>query len=136
MKIAVSSTGPNLDAQVDPRFGRAQYLLIVDIESLEFEAVENPNVAAGGGAGIQTAQMIASKGAEAVVTGNCGPNAYQTLAAAGIGVHIGASGTVREAVERFKRGEFQAALGPSVPSHFGTGGGTSGAQGPTSTGAT
>jgi predicted Fe-Mo cluster-binding NifX family protein len=121
MKIAVSSTGPDLDAQVDPRFGRAQYLLVVDTDTLEFEALQNPNVAAGGGAGIQTAQMIAAKGAQAVLTGNCGPNAYQTLSAAGITVHVGATGTVREAVERFKRGEFQATAAASVPGHFGLG---------------
>jgi predicted Fe-Mo cluster-binding NifX family protein len=121
MKIAVSSAGPDLDAQVDPRFGRAQYLLVVDTETLEFEALQNPNVAAGGGAGIQTAQMIAAKGAQVVLTGNCGPNAYRTLEAAGITVHVGATGTVREAVERFKRGEFQATAGPSVPGHFGLG---------------
>jgi predicted Fe-Mo cluster-binding NifX family protein len=121
MKIAVSSTGPDLDAQVDPRFGRAQYLLVVDTDTLEFEALQNPNVAAGGGAGIQTAQMIAAKGAQAVLTGNCGPNAFQTLSAAGIAVHVGATGTVREVVERFKRGEFQATAGPSVPGHFGLG---------------
>lgn len=63
MKIAVSSAGPDLESQVDPRFGRAQYLLVVDTDTLEFEALQNPNVAVGGGAGIQTAQMIAAKGA-------------------------------------------------------------------------
>jgi predicted Fe-Mo cluster-binding NifX family protein len=124
VKLAVSSTGPSLDSPVDPRFGRAQYLLIVDVDTLEFEAVQNSNVMAGGGAGIQTAQMIASKGAEAVLTGNCGPNAYRTLNAAGIGVHVGAAGTVREALERWKQGQFQAAVGPSVPGHSGIGGGT------------
>jgi predicted Fe-Mo cluster-binding NifX family protein len=129
MKIAVSSTGPDLDAQVDPRFGRAQYLLVIDIDTLEFEALQNPNVAAGGGAGIQTAQMIAAKGAQAVLTGNCGPNAYRTLEAAGITVHVGATGTVREAVERFKRGEFQATAAPSVPGHFGLGMGATPAGG-------
>jgi predicted Fe-Mo cluster-binding NifX family protein len=121
MKVAVTSTGDSLDAQMDPRFGRAQYLLIVDTDSLEFEAVENPNIAAGAGAGIQTSQMIANKGAQAVLTGNCGPNAYQTLAAAGLQVYVGLSGTVREAVEAFKRGEVQAVGGPSVPGHFGVG---------------
>jgi predicted Fe-Mo cluster-binding NifX family protein len=121
MKIAVSSTGPDLDAQVDPRFGRAQYLLVVDTHTLEFEALQNPNVAAGGGAGIQTAQMIAAKGAQAVLTGNCGPNAYQTLSAAGIKVYVGVAGAVREAVERLKRGEFQSSAGASVPGHFGLG---------------
>jgi predicted Fe-Mo cluster-binding NifX family protein len=126
MKVAVTSTGADLDAQMDPRFGRAQYLLIVDTDSLEFEAIENPNVAAGAGAGIQTSQMIANKGAQAVLTGNCGPNAYQTLAAAGVQVYVGLSGTVREAVEAFKRGEVASVEGPSVAGHFGVGGGGGG----------
>jgi len=121
MKIAITSTAPDLDAEMDPRFGRARYLLIVETETLEFEAIENPNIAAGGGAGIQTSQMIANKGAEAVLTGNCGPNAYQTLSAAGLQVYVGLSGPVRQAVEAFKRGELQPVAGPSVPGHFGTG---------------
>jgi len=131
MKIAVSSTGPDLDAQVDPRFGRAQHLLIVDTDDLEFEAVANPNVAAGGGAGIQTAQMIANKGAEAVLTGNCGPNAYRTLVAAGIQVYAGVSGSVRDAIDAFKGGKLGPLSEPSVPGHFGMGGGggTQGGQG-------
>ena len=123
MKIAVSSTGTDLDAQVDPRFGRAQHLLIVDIDSLEFEAVANPNVTAGGGAGIQTAQMIASKGAEAVLTGSCGPNAFRTLTAAGIQVYAGLSGSVREAVDAFKGGKLGPLSEPSAPGHSGMGGG-------------
>lgn len=126
MKVAVSSLGPSLDDQVDPRFGRAQYLLIVDIESLETEAVKNEGAGAGGGAGIQTAQMVAGKGIEAVLTGNCGPNAYQILSAAGIKAYVGLSGTVREAVESLKRGELSPVEGPSVPGHFGLGGGGQG----------
>ena len=109
MKIAITSTAPDLDAEMDPRFGRAQYLLIVETETLEFEAIENPNIAAGGGAGIQTSQMIAGKSAEAVLTGNCGPNAYQTLSAAGVQVYVGLSGPVRRVVEAFKRGELRSA---------------------------
>jgi len=122
MKVAVTSSEPDLDAQVDPRFGRAQYLLVVDSETLEFEAVPNPNTSAGGGAGIQTAQLIASKGAEAVLTGNCGPNAFRTLEAAGIKVYVGVSGTVRDALESLKGGSLSAAPGPSVSGHFGIGG--------------
>lgn len=128
MKIAVSSTGTDLDARVDPRFGRAQHLIVVDTDSLAFEAVANPNVTAGGGAGIQTAQIIASKGAEAVLTGNCGPNAYRTLAAAGIPVYAGVSGSVREAIDAFKAGTLAPLSEPSVLGHFGMGGG-GGSQG-------
>ena len=79
MKIAVSATGPDMDAEVDPRFGRCQYFIIVDPETMEFEAVDNESAMASGGAGISAAQMIAGKGVEAVLTGNCGPNAYQVL---------------------------------------------------------
>ena len=122
MKICVTSSGDNLDAQLDPRFGRCAYLLIVDSETLQFEAV--PNAAAGvtGGAGIQAAQTIANKGAKALVTGNVGPNAFQALSAAGIDIITGASGTVREAVEKFKRGEFNKTGAPTVGGHFGMGG--------------
>ncbi len=122
MKVAVTSVGPDLDDQVEPRFGRAQYLLIVDVDSLEFEAVANASAAAGGGAGIQTAQTVASKGVEAVLTGNCGPNAFQILSAADIKAYVGLAGTAREAIESLKRGELAPTSAPSVPGHFGLGG--------------
>ncbi len=122
MKIAVTSTGSDLDAQIDPRFGRAQYLLIIDVESYEVEAIENPNIAAGGGAGIQTSQLVVDRGAEAVLTGNCGPNAFRTLAAAGLKIYTGLNGSVREAVESLKSGELTPTEGPSVPGHFGSSG--------------
>lgn len=121
MKIAVTSSGSTLDSQVDPRFGRAQYLLVVSVEALDVEALENPNVAAGGGAGVQTAQMVISGGAEAVLTGNCGPNALRTLEAAGVKVYAGVSGTVRAAVEAFMQGDLHPLSGPSVSDHFGSG---------------
>jgi len=122
VKVAVTSTGADLDAQVDPRFGRARYLLVVDSDTLDFEAVPNPNVDAGGGAGIQTAQLVASKGAQVVLTGNCGPNAYRTLSAADAQVYAGLSGSVRSAIESLKRGELQPLAGPSVADRFGAGG--------------
>jgi len=103
MKIAITSTGPNLDDTLDPRFGRAQYLLIIDTDTLACESLQNPNVDAGSGAGIRAAQIITGKGVEVLLTGNCGPNASQALAAAGIRVQTNNAGTVREVVERFKR---------------------------------
>jgi predicted Fe-Mo cluster-binding NifX family protein len=121
LKVAVSSTGPGLDSQVDPRFGRCAYFIIVDTETMDFEAVENPNVMAMGGAGIQSAQLVANKGVEVVLTGNCGPNAFQTFSAAGVKIVVGVVGTVKESVERFKRGELQPTIQPSVASHFGVG---------------
>jgi predicted Fe-Mo cluster-binding NifX family protein len=123
MKIAISATGPTLDAEVDPRFGRCQHFIIADTETLQSEAVENSNAAASGGAGISAAQMIASKGVEAVLTGNCGPNAYQVLSSAGIQVVTGVSGKVKDAIEGYKSGKFQSSSQPNVPDHFGTGGG-------------
>ena len=121
MKVAVSSTGKNLDSPIDPRFGRCAYFVIVETEDMSFEVFENQNVALGGGAGIQSAQFIASKGAVAVITGNCGPNAVRTLAAAGVNLVTGQSGTVREAAERFKRGELSASSEANVEAHYGSG---------------
>lgn len=121
MKIAVTSTGDTLDSQVDPRFGRAAYFIIVDTETLQFEAVSNENVQAAGGAGVNSAQNVAQTGAEAVLTGNCGPNAERTLKAANVKLYTGVSGTVKEAVEAFNTGKLTEAQGPNVESHFGTG---------------
>ena len=119
MKICVTSQGNSLDSQVDPRFGRCAYFVVVDTETLEFEALENPYAASGGGAGIQSGQFIAEKGAGAVLTGNVGPNAFQTLNAGGVKVVTGVSGKISEVVEKYKNGEFEGTQGPSVDSHFG-----------------
>ncbi len=118
-KICITSEGKTLDSNVDPRFGRCQYFMFVDTDTLEFEAVENPSTQSMGGAGVQSAQLVSSKGAKAVVTGNVGPNAFQTLSAAGIDILIGASGVVKNAIENYKKGKLQAASNPSVGSKFG-----------------
>ena len=118
-KICVTSQGDNLDSAVDPRFGRSQYFIIVDANSLEFEAIENPNVSGMGGVGIQSAQFMSEREIKVVLTGNVGPNAFQTLKAANIEVITGASGIVKEAVEKYKKGEFKSTDGPSVDSTFG-----------------
>jgi len=123
MKICISAVASGLDAQVDPRFGRCQYFTIVDTDTMEFESIENANIAASGGAGIQSAQFIANKGVEVVLTGNVGPNAYTTLQAAGVNILTGVSGTVREVVEAYKGGRFGAPTsGPTVDAHSGMGG--------------
>ena len=119
MKLGISATGTSLDAEVDPRFGRCQYFIIVDPETMQFEAVENSSAMAPGGAGISAAQMIASKGVQAVLTGNCGPNAYQVLSAAGIKVITGVSGKVQEVIQSYKSGQYQATSQPNVAPHFG-----------------
>jgi predicted Fe-Mo cluster-binding NifX family protein len=122
MKVAVTAMGPFLNAPVDPRFGRCSCFVFVNTENMSFEAVDNNNMSMGKGAGIQSARLIATKGAVAVLTGNCGPNAHKTLTAAGIEVVLGCDGTVFEAVERFKAGQLCAAKTPNVESHSGMGG--------------
>jgi predicted Fe-Mo cluster-binding NifX family protein len=106
MKIAVTSQGTNLDSQVDPRFGRAAYILIVDPETFEFEVLDNKeNASALKGAGIQAASMVSDKNAEALLTGYCGPKAFMTLEAAKIRVANEIEGTVRDAVKSFNEGK-------------------------------
>jgi predicted Fe-Mo cluster-binding NifX family protein len=123
MKICITSQGETLESQVDPRFGRCAYFIIVDPETLDFEVVSNEAAGMSGGAGIQSAQLVSEKGVEAVITGNCGPNAFRTLNAAGIKVYTGAGGVVKDAVERYKGGELDSSGGPSVGAHFGVTGG-------------
>ena len=122
MNIAVTATGPSMDAKVDPRFGRCPCFLIVETDTLKSEAFENPNVMLGGGAGIQSAQLMAERGIKHVLTGNCGPNAYQTLSAAGIGVIIGCSGKISDVIAQFKAGQLNAAEEPNVASKSGLAG--------------
>ena len=121
MRIAVSSTGTDLSAQVDPRFGRCRYFIIVDPDTMEFEALENSGAMSGGGAGIATGQFVAGKGVDAVLTGNCGPNAFNVLEAAGIKVMTGVSGTVRDAAEGYKSDKYQVSSKANVAPHSGMG---------------
>ncbi len=119
MKVALSSSGKDLDSQIDQRFGRCAHFLIVETDDMSFECINNENIALSGGAGIQSAQFVASKGVKAVITGNCGPNAVRTLTAAGIELFVGQAGTVREAVERFKNGELRPTNKANVSDHYG-----------------
>jgi len=119
VKICVTAVSGSLDAQIDPRFGRCSYFLIVDSETMEFEAVSNIAAGSMSGAGIQAAQMVASKGARVVLTGNIGPNAFQALSAAGIKAVTGAFGNVEEVIEKYKRGELKETSSPTVRGHFG-----------------
>ena len=119
MKVAVTSSGESLDAQIDPRFGRCEYFVFVETEDMSFEGGTNPSVSLPGGAGIQSARFVADSGAKAVLTGNCGPNAYQALQAVGVEVYVGFAGTVKEAVEAFKAGKAVSAGGATVGSKFG-----------------
>lgn len=119
MKVAVSACGNDLSSRVDPRFGRAKYFLIVDAESNAVEAVDNAqNLNAVQGVGIQAAETVSRHGAQAVLTGHCGPKAFRALTAAGIKVCIGVEGTVREAVDRFKAGKIKEANKADVTGHW------------------
>lgn len=119
MKICITSEGKTLDAKVDPRFGRCENFIFFDTETGDFEACENMNAQFQGGAGIQSGQLLASKGVKALLTGNVGPNAYQALSSAGISVFTGVSGSVREAADGYKSGKYKAIIAPSVGSKFG-----------------
>jgi len=121
MRIAVTANSPTLDAEIDPRFGRCQYLIFVDPDTMNFEAINNSSGMGSGGAGISTAQIITGKGVEAVLTGNCGPNAYQVLSAAGIKVITGVSGKVKDAIQSYKSGKLHESSQPNVAGHFGQG---------------
>jgi predicted Fe-Mo cluster-binding NifX family protein len=121
MKIGISATSDSLDANVDTRFGRCPYFVIVDSESMEFNVVSNDSTNASHGAGIQAAQTIANMGVEVIITGNIGPNAFNVISASGVTVITGVSGNIKEAVEKYKNGQLKEAENPSVGGHFGIG---------------
>ncbi len=116
MKIAVTSNGKTLDDQVDVRFGRAPYFLIIENDQLE--VVANPNLSAGGGVGVQTSQMLADRGVEAVIAGNFGPKAYQVLAAAGIKAYSVEGKKVKEAIELLKEDKLKPMEDATKASHW------------------
>jgi len=119
MKIAITSMGAKLEDKVDPRFGRCHYFILFDTDTNKFEAIENTGAQGMGGVGIQSGQIMADKGVETLLTGNCGPNAFQTLQAAGIKVITGASGTVQEAIDKYKSGELKAISQANAAAHSG-----------------
>lgn len=119
MKIAISARGSGLNDEVDPRFGRAAYILIVDCEDFHVEVIDNmENVRAFKGAGIQAATRISRYGVAALLTGYCGPNAFKTLEAAGIRVVQDVSGIVRDAVNGYIGGEFEHSSNPNAEGHW------------------
>ena len=119
MKIAITAMGTEIHSQMDPRFGRAQYIVILDEGGTVLEVVDNsPNLNAMKGAGIQTAKIIADRKVDVLMTGHCGPNAFTTLKAAGIKVVTEQSGTVEEALGRLNRHEVTFADRPNVEAHW------------------
>jgi len=119
MKIAVSAKGPRLEDEVDPRFGRAAYILIVDTETNHLEIINNSiNADAFKGAGIQAASMVHDKGAKVLMTGYCGPKAFQVLEQAGIKVVSDITGTVSQAVTLFKAGSVTYTASANAEAHW------------------
>lgn len=119
MKIAITAQGKELDSNVDPRFGRSKFFVVVDTETGEATATDNAqNLNAAQGAGIQAGRNVVDLGVAAVITGNVGPKAFTTLQAGGVKVYTGAKGTVREAIELFKQDKLEPAAGASVESHW------------------
>ena len=133
MKIAIASSGKNLESQIDPRFGRCPYFLIADSEKEEFEFLDNAATQAFRGAGVSAAQLVASKGAKAVIAGNFGPNAVNVLGTSGIKIFGGVFGlTVKEALDQYRAGKLKETTVATTPSGLGMGRGmavTAGRQG-------
>ena len=122
MKIAISSTRPDPDAQVDLRFGRCKYFIVVDDKTDNFEFLDNEAAALSGGAGLQAAQMVAEADVMVVITGNIGPNAINVLKAAGIKAYHCGPGTVRKALQKYQDGSLEETSGYKVGTQSGGGG--------------
>lgn len=120
MLIAVTAKSCDPDSEVDPRFARAQCFHIIDTETGELKVIDNTeNLNAMQGAGIQASELITKHKVEAVLTGHCGPRAFQTLGAAGIKIVTGVEGKVKDAIEKFKKGQYKFSSSPDVQSHWG-----------------
>jgi predicted Fe-Mo cluster-binding NifX family protein len=120
MKVAISAQNNDIESLVDPRFGRAPWLIVADSETGEWQAHDNSaNVAASGGAGVQAASTIAAQHVQALITGNVGPNAHKALAAGNIAIYqVGNGVTARGALDALARGELTAVEGPTVRGHW------------------
>ncbi len=119
MKLAITSMGTDLNAEVDPRFGRAAYILIVDTETSDFDVLDNKEIANSlKGAGIQASVKVSEQNAEVLLTGHCGPNAMKTLKAANIKVVNDVKGSLKDAIEAFKKGQYEYSTEANVEGHW------------------
>lgn len=119
MKIAFSTSGADLNAPLDSRFGRAARFLVYDTESASFAVIDNrQNLSAAQGAGIQSAQNVAASGAQVLVTGHCGPKAFRVLKVAGIDVYTSDAPTVAEALTWYRDGKLKKSLDADVEGHW------------------
>ncbi len=114
MKVGFPATGETVDAQIDPRFGRCRYFIIIDTDTMEVKAVPNAGGKAGEGAGIQASQILANEGVKAIIGANFGPNAFMTLKYANIKIYKG-EGTISDVIEQFKKGELPEMEDSNVP---------------------
>ncbi len=119
MKLCITATGEGEDAAVDPRFGRCAYFCFYDTESKQFSFEKNEFVHGSGGVGVQASQHMVSRGVEALLTGQVGPNAFRALEAAGISMYTGFEGSVADGVAKYLEGGLEAAGGPSNKGHVG-----------------
>ncbi|MGB9780270.1 NifB/NifX family molybdenum-iron cluster-binding protein [Caldanaerobacter sp.] len=117
MKVAISSQGKNLESQVDTRFGRAQYFLIVDTSSMEYKVIDNTAMGQSSGAGTKAAQLLLDEQVEAVISSNVGPNAMEVFKEADIPVYKAMDGDVKKNIEAFKKGELEKITEPTNQGH-------------------
>lgn len=118
-RVAVTSNGKDLNSEIDPRFGRAQYFIIVDPETMEYKVIENrQNLDSPHGAGIQAGKTIVESGAKILITGFCGPKAFKVLESAGIQMITGAKGRIKDVITEYKSGKLAEAEGPNVEGHW------------------
>ena len=113
MKIAITATNTDINQAFNPRFGRCDYFILVDTETLDWEALANPAANATGGAGPQAVKFIADRGAEAVISGRYGPSAFTALNAAGIKAYIANNGSVKDVLESFQADKLNGVNGPT-----------------------
>jgi predicted Fe-Mo cluster-binding NifX family protein len=119
MRLAITSTGEELDSNLDPRFGRTAYFIVVDPETMAFEVVGNSqNLNLPQGAGIQAGKTIADNKVDVLITGHCGPKAFKVLQKAGVKVMTGAGGTVTDAIAQFNNGELEISTESDVDGHW------------------
>ena len=120
MKIVVTANGTDLDAPASPVFGRCPVYVFVDTETMHFEAMKNPEFDTLRGAGFEAAEFVVKRGAQAVMTGSVGPNAFGVFQSSGVPVYLSAGGTVREAVEAYETRRLRPVEGANVPTHSGS----------------
>jgi predicted Fe-Mo cluster-binding NifX family protein len=119
MKVVISATGKDLEATVDERFGRCQYFIIVETDDMSYEVIDNVNADLSTSAGIQSASYVASTGAEAVITGNCGPKAMQVFAETNVRIILGQHGVIKDVIQKFKSGALTPSTRENVPEKSG-----------------